>query len=711
MIMAEYDDLFADEFFLIDLNDLSDVKTHLYGFVLDEKNNNIIFDENIEELHKFSPNGAYVYVEDTSNQILISQDFQGSYGLYVYQKDSNCCISNSLFKLFEYIKNKYSFSINYDYVKNSFAGHYSNFIYKETIINEITVISRYNSIKIDKKSKSIVFIKKKYLEKVVQIDSPGAIAILDGWYNKWISLIRSLKEKTNNITIDLSAGHDSRLVFGLMLNSNIDMDQITIFSANDSLSTHIVDFEFAKKLSERFDFKLNDMENSNIDKTYFNDIETSVLLSLHTHFGEYNQVLYMTSRNNNLAYNFTGYYGENIRNYPGLSKESVIELVSRASNDFRDAGKRVYDKNKKYIKEDFGDLYHDFSHTTFKEIVGATHFGKSTVNKYLINEISLNPLADYELYKIKRSNDNCKDKNLLMAVIFTRYYPELLEYKFNNNVQINKKTIDYAKKINKKYPFKKEKYHKLSAKKFKTNNITYNTPLDDSKITANLIKVFSSNSFRKSFEKYFKPEVYEFLKSNITGNNLFSLHSLYPALYFLYVMNEYEKNQTNNITSWLNYLATIPQYDEMSYGFIKKLLKYTTARIDFIAFGKDNDVEIVDCDDKDYITQRINWLDSSDQHGISVESTKTKMKLKLRCKREGILGIFLRGIYTLDKNRKTFPIYIDFTKFVVNDKNILEKPKLVSHDNYYLYNMYVNKNQIISISFEWKLFDETSNYE
>lgn len=709
--MTEYDDLFSDEFFLIDVRNLNNVETKFYGYAFNS-NSELVFNENIDNFDYLTPNGAYILVENTKKHILISQDFQGSYGLYIYQNNSNCCISNSFLKLFEYIKNKYSFSINYDYAKNSFAGYYSNFIYKETLINEINVVSRYYSLKINKKNRTVDFIKRKYSEKNVEIDSPKAISILDYWYKKWVSILKSLKNETNNIVLDLTAGYDSRLVFGLALSSGIDLNQIVVYSTNNKYYTHEVDYGFAKKISKKYGFKINNMRNLDRDITYFKDLKTSLLLSLYTRFGSINQIVHQSHINNNAIYHMTGYYGENLRDYHVIiTEKDIIKSVSAVSKDFKDDAVKLYQKNMEYLKKDYEYIDSDsVPYGICKEAVLTNHFGKLTIDKYLINEISLNPLGDYELYKIKRCDENCEDNNLLMVLIFTRFCPELLEYKFNDKEVINQETIDYARKINEKYPLNIKKEKIACDKRFETNFITHNNPLKISKINRYLRKLFLSYPMKKSIEKYFKPEVYDFMKNNIKDSDLFSLHCLYPGLYFAYVMNAYEKNHSEDIISWLNYYTTLPQYNEIPYSIIKKLLIYVTARMDFIVTGRKNDVEIISCDDEDLMIKKITWLKSSKSNGKIVESTKSKMKLKIKCKEEGKLEIYLRGKYVSDKNNKKDQIYIDYTKFVVNKKVIFDKSKLISHDNYYMHTMSVKKDQIISINIDWKPFDFNKKY-
>ena len=67
--MTEYDDLFSDEFFLIDVRNLNNVETKFYGYAFNS-NLELVFNENIDNFDYLTPNGAYILVENTKKHIL-----------------------------------------------------------------------------------------------------------------------------------------------------------------------------------------------------------------------------------------------------------------------------------------------------------------------------------------------------------------------------------------------------------------------------------------------------------------------------------------------------------------------------------------------------------------------------------------------------------------------------------------------------------------
>lgn len=97
--------------------------------------------------------------------------------------------------------------------------------------------------------------------------------------------------------------------------------------------------------------------------------------------------------------------------------------------------------------------------------------------------------------------------------------------------------------------------------------------------------------------------------------------------------------------------------------------------------------------------------------GIIVESVANSIDLTFKCKNDGEISILLKGKDERDKNRKRFPIYIDYTNLKLNGENIITKNMLTWHDNPYEYKKKVVNEEEINIHVEWKPFDHQSIYE
>lgn len=716
--MSEFEELFEDKFFIIDSNNLNDVKTELFGYLIDGAN--FYTEENITSDAKDTGLGAYIHITKTSNEITINQDANGSFGIYVYKHEDIFCISNSLVKLTDYVKDKYPISLNEDAAGALLSCKFSSFIYQQTVVNEIEVLPRNYIVKINIENKSIKYETIDYAEKTIPLDSQKAFDILDDWFYRWTSLFRELKKQTNNITADLTGGFDSRLTFSLLLASNIDLNEINIRSVNDDNYTHKEDYKIATQMSKEFNFRLNDMSKFNISKYYFEEMETSIKLSTYAKLGVHNQLFFKFYKNLNPCYSITGYGGENIRDYHGVTPlEKYVENANNLSPELVEYTKRVLDYNLNHIKKDFYGSYSDdnIEYAISKEAVHTYHFGRGSVEKFMINEFGLNPLTDPEINKIKRHDGICTDKNLLISIIYLRYFPKILDFDFEGDSEISDETIEYAKKINAKYPFEFEGYEFLSTNiPSETNEELVENPLIKwGDITGLFTDVFLSNTFKRNFEIYYSPKLYNNLALRVKTWGYVPLQFAYPAFAIMKVihdskMNEYDKNES--IVDWLNgYLETGNDYGTTDYSIMKKLFLYNTARVDIINKGNGNDANLVECSDISCNARKPPWIKPEVGGGTIIESSKNSMALTIKCVKDGELHISLKGRDIRDKNRIRFPVYIDYTSLKINGEEMLEESQLTWHDKPYVHTKPVANGEELKIHLEWKPFDGDSIYK
>lgn len=246
------------EFFLIDSDNLQNVETKLYGYSFQESG--IYENDNLTETAVSGLNGCgvYIYVEEKDGKITIQQDFNGSYGIYLFRKGDYFALSNSFLRLLEYVKVRYPISLNRDYANCHLAEWYSNHVaYSDTLVQEIQTLGRDIVIEIDILGKELVFRTVDYRESSLWINSAEGIEALDRWFLRWTNIFRRLKQKTDQIIMDLSGGFDTRIMFLLMLQSGIDLNEIYVRSINDDLYTHKEDYKIASEMAEYYGFKLN----------------------------------------------------------------------------------------------------------------------------------------------------------------------------------------------------------------------------------------------------------------------------------------------------------------------------------------------------------------------------------------------------------------------------------------------------------------------
>ena len=219
--MFEYENIYDGEFFIIDSENINSIKTKLYGFMIND--DKIIKNDNLDEMTKITGEGVYLYIhnDEDKDEISIYQDFNGCYGIYLFQDNNYFAISNSFLKLSEYLKYNHYLTLNNNYAIQLLVEPFVSEIFEDTLINEIKTLPRQCVITIDKKFNKVFFKKINYHEHSIDLDTIKGINILDSWFNKWINIIRNIKKKTNNIQLDLSGGFDSRITLVLFLNANI----------------------------------------------------------------------------------------------------------------------------------------------------------------------------------------------------------------------------------------------------------------------------------------------------------------------------------------------------------------------------------------------------------------------------------------------------------------------------------------------------------
>ena len=146
-------------------------------------------------------------------------------------------------------------------------------------------------------------------------------------------------------------------------------------------------------------------------------------------------------------------------------------------------------------------------------------------------------------------------------------------------------------------------------------------------------------------------------------------------------------------------------------NFEKVLKPLKTARIDIKNLGRvDNEVLIKKIKNKKLIFWQPKWFKNERGQGTQIEVYGNHAIFKVTCINEGKLLIQLLGMDCKNKNEKRYPVWINYTKCLVNGKNILnEVPTVVWHDERFKYEFNVKNNEEITIELEWKIHNLTTN--
>ena len=199
------------EFFLIDSDNLADIKTKLYGYSIQATGIYENDDLTPEVAANLDGRGCYVYVEARDGKITIKQDLNGCWGIYLFRHGDYFALSNSFFRLLDHVKFKYPLTVNRDYCHYflvSTVAIQSDF---QTAVNEISGIERNAIIHIDIVTKKLQIELIDYKEHSIPLDSEEGIQILDRWVEFWGNVLRGVAQHTKFIQADLTGGFDTRI--------------------------------------------------------------------------------------------------------------------------------------------------------------------------------------------------------------------------------------------------------------------------------------------------------------------------------------------------------------------------------------------------------------------------------------------------------------------------------------------------------------------
>lgn len=709
IIMNEFDYLYGDEFFIISSDNLNDIDSKFYGFAITDEG--IIFDNpNIEKL---DGTGCYVYIIKENDKILIYQDFCGCYGLFVYQNNDYFAISNSFIKLVDFLKDKVVINLNLDYAYTFISASPCSTVYKETLIKEIQVLPHNYVVNIDITSNHLNFLKIDYYEKTVSLTSKESIIILDKWYHKWINLFNFLYKNTSNLEFSLSGGFDSRVILTLLLSSEVDLNDINILAFISEKPTFKEDFEIASEIAKDFGFELNKFSD-NIKKYYFNDLATSINLSYYLRGGFAKQMYWKNFIYSEKKYHIRGLGGELLRNF--YTDQSINMYITNQafiahnySIESSKSTKRILEKTfEEYSKIHETFTEHELLNMQYLHTRNRFYSGTQISEDYLTNNVMLNPLMDPLLNKIHVDAEDEELRYLLPCLIFLRYFPEVLNYKFQGNREINEKTMETAKSINNMYPFEDKWDASMSFDFDSKINFDFTCLSEVKKIDDNdqynfLKEKFSSNNFKEMFSMFLPYQIYEKVYNDEMKLFPDSPYSdLNAVIIVMKIVEDVMFSHLKKGRTPFDWLEGIQNYQ---FNVVKKVhneKNIDDVRIDLKNHGnKDNDVIILDISDYNAWLLKPDWFTNSNGIGLTIESSECPLNIKLKCINDGELYIGLKSRDVWDENKKRIPIL--FNKVLINSEIIFDDAKVASHDDPILLKRKVKHDEIIDIQVNWKL--------
>ena len=427
----------------------------MYGYYISEIG--IITNNYYKNANKYeNPNshGIYVLIRRNENIIKIDQDYYGSYGIYIYENKITgyFALSNSFILLVESLIGKQNMTLNKDFSDNLLISSLCSPSTYETLIKEIIKIppNSYVIINIEQKKYEINYIDQR--QNTIPFESEEGLKIIDKWVDKWGYILRSLKKQTDNISMDLSGGFDTRMVLSLLLNSGVNLNDILIKSMEGMKE----DFKIATNISTILGFKLN--ENKFYNEGTLLDIKDAFDCSKYTKLG-FHKVFHIKNKFfTKPIFSLTGGWGEMLRGYPNFQIQKYIESICGAiiiqgyEEEFYDSSKRILERSINNLKKE--KIYNnDYELSTALYLRGRAinHFGKGSVESFLVNEYNLEPLSDPDLKKLK-IDTNGKSFHDLIAYIYVRFSHNLISVPFQGKRILNDLSIQKAEKLNNKIP-------------------------------------------------------------------------------------------------------------------------------------------------------------------------------------------------------------------------------------------------------------------
>ena len=526
--------LIKENFFVFDSNNLESINTHMYGYSISK--DGILTDNYYKKKGYYEvpePQGVYIMIRKEGNEIKLNQDFQGNFGLYMYENQNKdyFALSNSFLLLEEYLVDKQNISLNKDFTDNFVISPLSSPSIYETMINEITKIPSNSFVIINTTNKTYKINYINYNENTIPFESKEGLKIIDNWIDKWGYIIRSLLKKTNNISLDLSGGFDTRTLLTIFLNSGIDINKILITSSHDKKHCHEEDYEIASNIATKFGFKLNNYkpDNKGIDLS----IQDILYCSMYPKLGFHKEFYLKKKFFEKPKFKFHG--GGEIKGYPSLPIKKYIEEISSNGRYFGEefyiSSKRICNRSVSFLmKQKKFDNDYEISSTFYQKGRSSIHDGRTALEGFLANIYYLQPLIDADIKKI-RFDLNSNSTHDLVAYIFVRFKYDLINIKFQGNRTLNNESIKKAERLNKlSHPYNiKFDYNKnffIDLKRISPVSLSYT----NKNIDLYFKELFNSTKFVEAVTKLYDIRIYNWAKNYSNKTNYFPLRYFYGLL-------------------------------------------------------------------------------------------------------------------------------------------------------------------------------------
>lgn len=664
----------SEHYFCIDAANARDAVPRLYGYALLGSR---LIDENSytpADADLLDGTGMYVCVQKTDTELIIRQDFNGSYGLFVYRDGDTWAIGNSYQYVVDHVRGRHPLTMDRDCLLHMFGMVVCSMSFGRTPMTEITRLPRDSAVHIDLTSGTLSFSRIDYAEGTVPLDSDEAAHIADAWLDRWTALYRALYAQTHNITAALSGGFDSRMSFMTVLVSGIDLNGIRVRSFDDGLHTHSEDYVIASEIAARFGFELN--RDPFTGPVLHHSQRDIVNMIAYGKLPFHKEMYYRTELYPNRAFLIPGAGGECLRGcYRGPS-EALYGMFSAPCDNYdaplADELKRavtsIMDDASAAVRERYGLAAGDpeAGPAIFRDVRCRNHSGTMQVDDFHAGIYNLSPLLDPMLYRLQIDTPECPERKLLFAFLFARYCPALLDFRFNAGWTFDPAVIDYANRLNARHPRRPTDVPPVTVDlpAISVPEGDDNPPLSAADMDRFLMRVTDSTACRKLFGTAFDTRLYDFARYRTEVSAFYPLRYVNTVLSAVQTLQDLDFNrralageapEERAPYEMLSAFAADGTAYKNEYAVLKRLAPFIACRADItVSGGSAPRIELTDCSDPGVLCSRPAFL-QKDGSGLMLTSDSGALDAKLHVTDGTRLQIAVRGMNVPDGNGGRVP--------------------------------------------------------
>ncbi len=530
-------DYLSERFFIVDTEHPENIRPGLYGVMFTE--DGFLAGPSLPEQQ--TRIGYYTAVQLNGNTVRITQDFLGAFGIYFYQNNGRTVISNSFFRLADYLKGQ--LTANNEAIRALIASSFAPVGVDDTLAREIRQLDSQDSVMIDLESGKVTTEKTPFPYFRRKLDNAESLVELDRWYERWVNLFRSLIEQGYSINSDLSGGFDTRIAFSMLKNTGLELDSIRMLSHEKvELAKDSDDYRIASEIAADHHFELNkkadisekagkiDPEDSFRKCRYVSYAGTTTNKYCLTDYSKpaiFIKGLFSSIKGNVWSNSIKTARKENTRSFKTICNESGMPLLKRFS-ELSAQNRYMNEQFQRFLSEPFNDE-RDIAILHQKLIVEKLDARKA-VDWLMNNQLIVSPFADPDLVQFDYNRSDRGDNQFLATLILDRYSPELLKYEIQGR-HLDKQTLALVRELNREYP---------PAVKYPKDNIRHepvtvsNSSLSSAEMGHYLKQIWMSEEFENRLRKYADPKLISYVRKTVKTDEINSGSQPMNALLAVY---------------------------------------------------------------------------------------------------------------------------------------------------------------------------------